>query len=193
MALDMNIGDILEEDNNYKEGSNEYQRIMELATETSEEIAAALIQEVVKKTDDGSKENALTLSTAILACAKAMVNLASYAYDTEEEFKEDIIKSRKAIVDTVIPALLDPQPCGECEECKNGSPMSCVNPDLNTEMLQTRVVPILANALVEYDTWNKVMYLYTEGRELLNTENPTEVEASKDTEVVASKNVEKEV
>lgn len=187
MALDMNIGQIIEEDKNYQEGNNEYQRIMELATLTSEEITASLIQEVVKKTDDGSKANALTLSTAILACAKAMVNLASYAYDTEDEFKEDIIKARKAVVDTIIPAVLDPQPCGECEECKNGNPMSCINPDMNTELLQTRVIPILANSLVEYDTWNKVMYLYTEGRELLNTEPTTVVEASKDTEVVASK------
>ena len=144
-------------------------------------------EEVVKKTDDGSKANSLTLSTAILACAKAMVNLASYAYDTEEEFKEDIVKARKAVVDTVVPALLDPQPCGQCEECKNGNPMGCINPDLNTEMLQTRVIPILANSLVEYDTWNKIMYLYTEGRELLDTENQTEVEASEAAEVEAPK------
>jgi hypothetical protein len=183
----MNIGNIMEEDKNYQEGNNEYQRIMELATATSEEITASLIQEVVKKTDDGSKANALTLSTAILACAKAMVNLASYAYDTEEQFKDDIIKARKAIVDTVIPAVLDPQPCGQCEECQNGNPMGCINPDLNTELLQTRVIPILANSLVEYDTWNKVMYLYTEGRELLNSDEATEVEASKDTEVEAKK------
>lgn len=188
MALDMNIGNIIEEDKNYQEGNNEYQRIMELATLTSEEITASLIQEVVKKTDDGKKANALTLSTAILACAKAMVNLASYAYDTEDDFKEDITKARKAVVDTVVPAILDPQPCGECEECKNGNPMGCINPDLNTELLQTKVIPILANSLVEYDTWNKVMYLYTEGRELLDTDNPTEVEASKlPTEVESSK------
>ena len=180
MSLDMNVGDILEEDKNYQEGNNEYQRIMELATATSEEITASLIQEVVKKTDDGSKANALTLSTAILACAKAMVNLASYAYDTEEQFKNDIIKTRKAVVDTVIPAILDPQPCGQCEECQNGNPMGCINPDLNTELLQTRVIPILANALVEYDTWNKIMYLYTEGRELLNSNEATEVEANKE-------------
>lgn len=183
MSLDMNIDSVIQEDKNYQEGNNEYQRIMELATATSEEITASLIQEVVKKTDDGSKANALTLSTAILACAKAMVNLASYAYDDEETFKNDIIKARKAVVDTVIPALLDPQPCGECEECKNGNPMGCINPDLNTELLQTRVIPILANSLVEYDTWNKIMYLYTEGRELLNEENPTGVETSEDTEV----------
>ena len=189
MALDMKIGNIIEEDKQYQEGNTEYQRIMELATATSEEITASLIQEVVKKTDDGSKANALTLSTAILACAKAMVNLSSYAYDTEEEFKEDIIKTRKAVVDTVVPALLDPQPCGECEECRNGNEMGCINPDISTEMLQTRVVPILANALVEYDIWNKIMYLYTEGREFLSDEAPTEVEASKDTEVEAKKEV----
>jgi hypothetical protein len=187
MALDMNIGNIIEEDNHYQEGNNEYQRIMELATATSEEITASLIQEVVKKTDDGSKANALTLSTAILACAKAMVNLASYAYDTEEQFKDDIIKARKAVVDTIIPAVLDPQPCGECEECKNGNQMGCINPDLNTELLQTRVIPILANSLVEYDTWNKIMYLYTDGRELLNSDEATEVEAFKGTEVEAKK------
>ena len=187
MALDMNIENIIKEDKNYQEGNNEYQRIMELATATSEEITASLIQEVVKTTDDGSKANALTLSTAILACAKAMVNLTSYAYDTEDNFKEDIVKARKAVVDKIVPAILDPQPCGQCEECQNGNPMGCINPDLNTELLQTRVVPILANALVEYDTWNKVMYLYTEGRELLNSEDFTGDKALKDTKVEAKK------
>ena len=165
-TLDMNLEQTLMEDEHFKEGATEYERIMEQSMNISEEITSALIKEIVKKTDTGEKANTLTLTTAIMATAKTLINLSSYVYETEDELKDIIIKARETVVNTVIPALLNPQPCGECPECKNGQP--CSNPKMDTEMLQTRTLPILCASLLEYDLWNKTMYMYTEGRELLN-------------------------
>lgn len=173
--LDMNLEQTLLEDEHFKEGANEYERIMEQSMLISEEITSALVKEIVKKTDTGEKANTLTLTTAVMATAKTLINLSSYVYDTEDELKEMVIKARESAVNIVVPALLNPQPCGLCPECKNGQP--CTNPNIDTTMLQTRTLPILCASLLEYDLWNKTMYMYTEGRELLN-QNSTEDEAS---------------
>jgi hypothetical protein len=52
---------------------------------------------------------------------------------------------------------------------------------MDTSMLQTRTLPILCAEILEYDLWNKMMYIYTEGRELLNQE-VTEDKAKKEGE-----------
>lgn len=177
--LDMDLQQTLMEDEHFKEGANEYERIMEQSMLISEEITSALVKEIVKKTDTGEKANTLTLTTAIMATAKTLINLVSYVYDTEDELKDVVLNARRIVVDTVIPALLNPQPCGECPECKNGQP--CTNPDMDTSMLQTRTLPILCAQLIEYDLWNKTMYMYTEGRELLN-QDVTEDKATEEGE-----------
>ena len=169
MNLDMNLEQTLMEDEHFKEGANEYERIMEQAMVVSEEITSALIKEIVKNTDTGEKANTLTLTTAIAATAKTLINLVSYVYDTEDELKDIVVKSRETVVNTIIPAILNPRPCGLCQECKNNKP--CSNPDMDTELLQTRALPVLCAELLEYDLWNKTMYMYTEGRELLNQDN----------------------
>lgn len=177
--LDMDLQQTLMEDEHFKEGANEYERIMEQSMLISEEITSALVKEIVKKTDTGEKANTLTLTTAIMATAKTLINLVSYVYDTEDELKDVVLNARRIVVDTVIPALLNPQPCGECPECKNGQP--CTNPNMDTSMLQTRTLPILCAQLIEYDLWNKTMYMYTEGRELLN-QDVTEDKATEEGE-----------
>lgn len=170
--LDMDIEKTLMEDEHFKEGINEYERIMEQATTLSEEITSALIKEIVKTNDDGNKANTLTLTTAIMAAAHTLINLSSYVYETEEELINIVKKSREAVINTVIPAILNPQPCGECPECKVGEP--CTNPNMDTELLQTRTLPILCAEMLEYDLYNKTMYMYTQGRELLPTDDVKE-------------------
>lgn len=167
--LDMNLEQTLMEDEHFKEGANEYERIMEQAMIVSEEITAALIKEIVKKTDTGEKANMFTLTTAIAAASKTLINLVSYTYESEDELRDVVVKARETVINTVIPALLNPQPCGECPECKNGQP--CSNPNMDTFMLQTKTLPVLCAEILEYDLWNKTMYMYTEGRELLNQES----------------------
>jgi hypothetical protein len=51
MKLDMDLQQTLMEDEHFKEGANEYERIMEQSMLISEEITSALIKEIVKKTD----------------------------------------------------------------------------------------------------------------------------------------------
>ena len=167
--LDMNLEQTMLEDEYFKEGANEYERIMEQSMIISEEITSALIKEIVKTTETGEKANTITLTTAIAATAKVLINLVSYVYDTEDELKDVVTKSREAVVEKVIPAILNPQPCGKCQECKNGQP--CSNPNMDTELLQTKTLPVLCAEILEYDLWNKVMYMYTQGRELLNQDS----------------------
>ena len=163
--LDMNIEKTIMEDEHFKEGVEEFDKIVSQASKISEEISSALIKEIIKTNDDGKKANTLTLTTAIIAVSHALINLTSYVYNSEEELMDIVKKSREAVINTVIPALLNPQPCGECPECKTGQP--CSNPNMETELLQTRTLPILCAEILEYDLFNKTVYMHTEGRELL--------------------------
>ena len=139
--LDIDFEGVLTENEHMKEGVEEYERVMELAMQISEEITSALIKEIVKTTETGEKANTLTLTTAIAATAKTLTNLASYMYDTEEELMDIISKSRETVVDRIIPVILNQQPCGKCLECRRGKP--CSNPNIDTELLQTKTLPIL--------------------------------------------------
>jgi len=166
MKMDLNIAQSLLDDENYKEGMNEYERACEQAQTVSEEITSALISEIIKQTDTGEKANDFTLSTAILAVAKTLINLSAYMYDTEEDFRNYIQKSRQCVIETIFPSILNPQPCGKCPECKSGK--ECSNPVIQDEMLQSKVLPIVTGAMIEYDMWNKLMYLYLEKSESSN-------------------------
>lgn len=154
----INIEEALGRDENIQKGYEEYRTIEEKANAVAEEISSTLIESIVKN------ENNFNISTAILAVAKSFSHLASYLYDTEEEFLTDVKKARSAIVSDVIPALLDPQPCEICDECKNGHPEKCIQPKVRGDRTTSRFLPILANMLIEYDLFNKVLYMHTEGK-----------------------------
>ena len=97
--------------------------------------------------------------------AKSLSHLASYLYDTEEEFLTDVKKARTSVVSDVIPALLDPQPCGLCEQCKNGNEMECINPKVRGDHTTSRFLPILCNMVIEYDLFNKILHMHTVGKQ----------------------------
>lgn len=165
---DMNLDfkSVLDEDEKMKDGQREYEKMITTAQELSEEITSGLLQEVVK-------DKRITLQVAVMACARAMVNCAMYYYDDEDSFMADLKLARKEVVDKVVPAMLDPKPCGVCEACRKGKP--CINPELNTSCLTTKCVPLVAESLVDYDTWNKVLYMSVYGPE------PKEEDVWKDT------------
>ena len=146
----------LENDEKFKKGLSVYQSLEEKANVVAEEMCSNLIQSVVKDSEN------FNISTAILATAKCLTHLASYIYDNETEFLNAIEKARKSIPSKVIPALLDPQPCGICEACKNGHEDDCINPIIDKESTQSYFLPILANYLLEYDLYNKIMFMYTQ-------------------------------
>ena len=155
----INIDEALKRDENAQAGLEEYKRMEQKANSVAEEISSSLIESIVKE------EGKFNISIAILAVAKSLSHLASYLYDTEEEFLSDIKKARTSTVSDIIPALLDPQPCGNCMPCKDGNPMECITPVVRGDYTTSRFLPLLCNMIVEYDLFNKVLHMYTVSKE----------------------------
>lgn len=172
----INISEALQRDPKYREGLKKYQECTEKGNAVAEEIASKLVEAIVKK------EENFNITTAMLAVAKTFTHLTSYLYDTEDEFLADIKKARTSVVSDIIPALLNPQPCGKCEACKNGRPHECETPNVRGDYTATRFLPLICNMLIEYDLFNKVLHMYTAGAEKNN----------EDSSDVASENVKKE-
>ena len=172
--MNFNIDEAIAKDDNLNQGISEYKIIEQKANDVAEEISSTLVESIVKNNDK------FNLSMAILAVAKCFGHLASYMYDTEEEFLTDVRKSREAVVSDIIPALLNPQPC---EECKNGNPQECLNPNVRGDYTTSRFIPLLCNMLIEYDLFNKVVYMYTAGKE-------NDVAAGKENDVAVKTNKE---
>lgn len=164
----INIEEALNRDENVQSGLDEYKRMEQKANSVAEEISSTLIESIVKE------EDKFNITTAILAVAKSLSHLSSYLYDTEEEFLIDVKKARTATVSDVIPALLDPQPCGNCMSCKDGKPMECMNPQVRGDYTTSRFLPVLCNMVIEYDLFNKIMHMYTVGKEAASDEATTE-------------------
>lgn len=144
----------IEGDEKYQEGLRVYKDMEALAHQTAEDIAKTMIERIVKK------EDKFNISTALMAVAKTLTHLTSYLYDTEEEFLNDVQKARTSVVTDIIPALLDPTPCGICENCKDGKPYECINPKVRGDYTETRFLPLICNMLIEYDMFNKVLHMY---------------------------------
>lgn len=164
----INIEEALNRDENVQSGLDEYKRMEQKANSVAEEISSTLIESIVKE------EGKFNITTAILAVAKSLSHLSSYLYDTEEEFLADVKKARTATVSDVIPALLDPRPCGNCMSCKDGKPMECVTPQVRGDYTTSRFLPVLCNMVIEYDLFNKIMHMYTVGKEAASDEAVTE-------------------
>lgn len=151
---DIDIQHAISENKYLREGMDEFAELEKTANDVAEEISSKLVETIVK---DGSKYN---ITAAILTVAKCMSHLSSYLYDTEEEFLSDVKKAREAVPSVIIPSLLDPQPCGVCEECKNGNPTECLNPNIRGDRTTSRFLPILCNMIIEYDLFNKICYMH---------------------------------
>lgn len=166
----INVEEALKHDEHMQEGFDVYQELDKKSNDVAEEISSTLIESIVKDSDK------FNISTAVLAVSKSLSHLASYMYDTEEEFLSDIKKARATVVSDIIPALLDPQPCGNCMSCKNDDIANCENPIIRGEYTTSRFLPILCNMIIEYDLFNKILHMYTVGREeyLNNEKNETE-------------------
>lgn len=167
----INIEEALEQDENFQIGIEEYKKLEQKANSVAEEISSTLIESIVKEKDK------FNITTAILAVAKSLSHLSSYLYDTEEEFLTDVKKARTAVPSDVIPALLDPQPCGHCSSCKDGNPMECELPQVRGDYTTSRFLPILCNMTIEYDLFNKILHMHTVGKE-----DPIDVASEKNKE-----------
>lgn len=165
----INIEEALEKDTGVQKGLEEYRQIENKANSVAQEISASIVESIVKE------QEKFNITTALLAVAKTLTHLASYLYDSEEEFLTDVKKARTSVVTDIIPALLDPQPCGECQNCKNGNEAKCLNPIVRGDYTQSRFLPILCNMLVEYDLFNKVIHMHTVGQETSSDEASEEI------------------
>lgn len=165
----INIEEALEKDTGVQKGLEEYRQIENKANSVAQEISTSIVESIVKE------QEKFNITTALLAVAKTLTHLASYLYDSEEEFLTDVKKARASVVTDIIPALLDPQPCGECQNCKNGNEAECLNPTVRGDYTQSRFLPILCNMLVEYDLFNKVIHMHTVGQEDSSDEASEEI------------------
>ena len=165
----INIEEALEKDTGVQKGLEEYRQIENKANSVAQEISTSIVESIVKE------QEKFNITTALLAVAKTLTHLASYLYDSEEEFLTDVKKARTSVVTDIIPALLDPQPCGECQNCKNGNKAECLNPTVRGDYTQSRFLPILCNMLVEYDLFNKVIHMHTVGQEDSSDEASEEI------------------
>lgn len=173
------ITNVMNTDPDIAEGMKKYNEIDKKALQVSQEISKALIDNIVK--DDAEKPDEykqFNLTSAILAVSKSLIQLASMMYDSEEEFLLSTKHARELVVDKVIPSLLDPQPCGICDNCKNGKPEECINPELQSDDTQTRFLPILCGMLIEYDLFNKVLYMHTAGKNIGEELNTAEADTA---------------
>lgn len=175
--MDVNISDAIERDEDFQQGFDEYRKLEQKANSVAEELSISLIENIVKN-NDNSKFN---LTTAILAVSKTLSHLTSYMYENEEQFLTDVHKARTSVVSDIIPALLNPQPCGLCDECKNGNLEACLNPVVRGDYTTSRFLPILANMLIEYDLFNKTIYMHTAGK--MNDDEAIEDEAAEESKL----------
>lgn len=156
------IEQALTSDKDMQAGVKAYNAIDDKALAVAQEITKAMIENIVKE------ESEFNITTAILAVSKSLIQLASFMYDTEEEFLIATKRARTSVVSEIIPTLLNPEPCGQCESCKNGKPEECITPNVRHEYTQSRFLPILCGHVIEYDLFNKVLHMYTAGKENLD-------------------------
>lgn len=154
-------------DEKLEKGYKEYNDIENTADELAKEYSSMLLEKLVKE-NNAEKFN---LSVLLMATSKMLSYLSSYLYDNEEEFLNDVKRARASVVSDVIPALLHPEPCGECEECKNGNFEECINVKTTPEYTTSRFLPLLCNMLIEYDIFNKVLWINTVATEEEDKDN----------------------
>lgn len=142
-------------DKAFKDGVNKFKTIDAFANDVANDVSSNLVERIVKQQED------FNLTTALLASAKTLSHLVSFMYDTEDEFLNDIKKARTCITSEIIPMLCNPTPCGLCSNCKNGDEQHCINPSIRGDYTTTRFLAILANMLIEYDVFNKIIFMFT--------------------------------
>ena len=134
------------------------------ALEAFDGIANEAEKEAVKLTEDlvkriVTKRDDYDITKTLMVLARSMVSIISFAWDNEDEFAKACKRARELVAEDVVPALLDPKPCGSCENCKNGDEDHCLKPIVRARFTETKFIPILAAMLVEYDLFNKFMYV----------------------------------
>lgn len=148
----------LREDPNFQAALKKFEEMdvksQEYAEKLSNDIVDLLGLNKQELTIDEARDNLLV---ARMTAAKVLATLSSFNYE-EEEFINAITKARKCVTDELVPMLANAQPCGQCENCKNGHPDQCLNPQVRLDYTESRFLPLLSESLIEYDAWNEILY-----------------------------------
>lgn len=157
--------DKLREDEKFQKALDKYKKAEELSSEKAKVLAEELIQSFALKDSSQTIEEArFGLVVAKMAASKILATLSSFSYE-EKTFMESLDNARRCVQEELIPMLINAQPCGECEECKNGHPEKCIRPNIRNAYCESRFLPLLCNSLIEYDAFSEILYTNIEEEE----------------------------
>lgn len=160
--MDQNITDKaiekLREDKDFQNALSKYEEAEKRSQEYSAKIAKDIVEilhlEDSKQTIEDARFN---LIIARMTAAKLLATLSSFSY-IEQDFMDALTSARKLVQDELVPMLMQIEPCGECEACKNGHPDRCIKPHVREKYCESRFLPLLSDALIEYDAWSEILY-----------------------------------
>ena len=160
--MDQNITDKaiekLREDKDFQNALSKYEeaenRSQEYSAKITKDIVEILHLEDSKQTIEDARFN---LIIARMTAAKLLATLSSFSY-IEQDFMDALTSARKLVQDELVPMLIQAEPCGECEACKNGHPDRCIRPHVREKYCESRFLPLLSDALIEYDAWSEILY-----------------------------------
>ena len=160
--MDQNITDKaiekLREDKDFQNALSKYEeaenRSQEYSAKITKDIVEILHLEDSKQTIEDARFN---LIIARMTAAKLLATLSSFSY-IEQDFMDALTSARKLVQDELVPMLIQAEPCGECEACKNGHPDRCIKPHVREKYCESRFLPLLSDALIEYDAWSEILY-----------------------------------
>lgn len=148
----------LKQDENFQKALAKYEEAEKLSQEHSAKFAEMLVDTLnLQSTDITIEQARFNLLVAKMTAAKLLATLSSFSY-MEDEFMQSLINARKLIQDEMVPMLMNAEPCGECEACKNGHPERCISPKIRESYCESRFLPLIADALIEYDAWSEILY-----------------------------------
>ena len=148
----------LREDPDFKKALEKYEEAEKLSQEYSAQLAKQLIDILHLDNKQQTIEEArYNLVVAKMSAAKLLATISSFSY-IEKDFMDSLIRARQCVQDELIPMLIQQEPCGECESCKNGHPEQCIRPHVRDEYCESRFLPLLSDALIEYDAWSEILY-----------------------------------
>jgi len=148
----------LREDKDFQKALSKYEEAEKLSQEHSSKIAQQLIDILNLSDEKQTIEDArFNLVVAKMTAAKLLATLSSFSY-VEKDFMDALVNARKLVQDELVPMLIQKEPCGECEACKNGHPDRCLTPKIREQYCESRFLPLLSDALIEYDAWSEILY-----------------------------------
>ena len=152
MDKEKEFEEMIEKDPQLKRNRDFFQELDKKAMEEAENLSLKYVKEIMENPGE------MSTTLAMLSVAKTLTFLCSYLYDKEEDFISAVDRARKCVAEELVPKLLNPQPCGHCDECQNGNPEGCKYPKVRGNYIESRFIPIAAGMLIEDDLFNKIIY-----------------------------------